>query len=193
MIDNELAEQIGITAELTGTNISDGALRVLALELAQYDRAQVLGALKACRRELKGRMTIAAILERLDDGRPGPEEAWSMIPQQESQTTVWTAEMAQAFGVALRLIDDGDHVAARMAFKETYIRMVQQARDQRKPVHWMVSLGHDPGGRSGPIAAALEAGRLTLEYARSFCPALQAPNTEVLALTDGAIRKLTMT
>lgn len=190
MIENELAEQIGITAELTGTDMSDGAMRALALELATFDRKQVLGALKQCRRDLKGRLTLAAIIERLDDGRPGPEEAWAMIPMNEDTTSVWTTEMSQAFGVALRLIESGEHVAARMAFKETYQRMVQQARDKRQPVHWMVTLGHAPGGREGPLIQAVEAGRITLDEARSYCPALPAPSADVLSKISGMANHL---
>lgn len=185
MESNELAEEIAITAELTATELSIGAARAMAGELAAYDRAQVLGALRKCRRELKGRLTIAAVLERLDDGRPGAEEAWAMIPMNEFTTSVWTVEMSQAFGVALRLIEAGEVVAARMAFKETYQRMVQQARDKRQPVEWMVTLGHDPGGREGPLLAAVEAGRLTLSDARNYCPALPAPCKQIEMLLRG--------
>ena len=173
-LDNELAEALAVTAELTGTDMSVAAAKVMATELAGYDRAQVLGALHKCRRELKGRLTMAAVIERLEDGRPGAEEAWAMIPKTESETTVWTTEASQAFGVAVHLLDAGDKVAARMAFKETYLRMVAQARDAGEPVEWHVSLGHDPRGREGVLAQAVAMGRLTHDRATQFCPALPA-------------------
>lgn len=190
MTERSLAKEIAVTAELTGTTMSEGAAEVMATELDAYDRRQVVGALRACRKELKGRLTMAAVLERLDDGRPGPEEAWSMIPMDEAGTTVWTSEMSQAFGVALALIEQGDKVAARMAFRETYNRMVQQARDQRRPVHWMVSLGHDPAGRPGPLARAVEAGRITYDEAQGHCPTLPAPSAAVVALVAGATKRI---
>ena len=80
----ELLQALAVTAELTGTELSEPAARVMANDLAAYPVQQVLGALTRCRRELKGRLTVAAILERLDDGRPGPNEAWAMIPQDEA-------------------------------------------------------------------------------------------------------------
>ena len=81
-------------------------------------------------------LTVQDVVSRLDDGRPGAEEAWSMIPKNESESTVWTAEMSQAFGVCLGLLDSGDKVAARMSFKETYQRRVSQARENGKKVEW---------------------------------------------------------
>lgn len=185
MTERTLAEEVAITAELTGTTMSEAAAEVMGIELSAYNRAQVLGALRKCRRELKSRLTIASVIERLDDGRPGSEEAWAMIPMHESATSVWTGEMSQAFGVALRLIESGDVVAARMAFKETYQRMVQQARDKRQAVEWMVTLGHDPGGRERPLLAAVEAGRLTLGDARNYCPALPAPSKQIENILRG--------
>lgn len=110
--------------------------------------------------------TIAEILEavRVMDGRPAAEEAWSIVARSlndEGVTIVWTQEMAEAFGVALGLQDD--RIAARMAFKEAYQRLVQEARAQGKAVTWSPSLGHDAAGREGPIVAAVKDGRLTIE------------------------------
>lgn len=172
---SELSQAIAITAELTGTNFSEGAAEMLAVELSMYDRPQVLGALAKCRRELKSRLTMAAIIERLDDGRPGPEEAWALIPKDESQSAVWTDEMAQAFGVALPLIDGGEIIPARMAFKEAYLRMVAAARDDRTPVNWVVTLGHDKAGRERALESAVSMGRIGHDYAKQFVPELPSP------------------
>lgn len=170
-----LHEDIAVTAELTGTNLSEAAAEVMAVELAAYPREQVIRALSRCRKELKTRLTMAAVIERLDDGRPGAEEAWAILPRSESQTAVWTEEMALAFGVASPLLHAGDPIAARMAFKETYSRLVAEARNERKPVNWTATLGHDPHGREGALAEAVAKGRLSLEHAREFIPGLPAP------------------
>lgn len=168
---DELIQALAVTAELTGSRLSEGAATVMVDDLSEYPLAQVLGALKKCRRELKGRLTIAEILSRLDDGRPGPEEAWAMLPFDEATTVVWTDEMARAFGVALPLIQMGDRVAGRMAFKEAYQREVAEARARKAPTTWVPSLGHDPHGREAPITAAVQAGRLTFEHAKILLPA----------------------
>jgi hypothetical protein len=57
-----------------------------------------------CRREVKGVLTVSDVVSRIEDGRPGVEQAWSMLPITESQTAVWTDEMAAAFGACEALI-----------------------------------------------------------------------------------------
>jgi hypothetical protein len=164
-----LIEAIAVTAELTGTVMSEAAAKVMAGDLARYPEAQVLEALTRCRRELKGRLTIADVLTRIDDGRPGVEEAWAMCPKSEAESAVWTDEMAQAFGVALALIDN-DPIAARMAFKERYTALVKRARDKSVPIRWSATLGHSPDGRETVLLEALRAGRLPRDYVQGLLP-----------------------
>lgn len=165
-----LLKAIAVTAELTGTELSKNAARVMAEDLTQYPEAQVLAALTKCRRELRGRMSIADVVSRIDDGRPGPEVAWAMIPHDESGSVVWTDEMAGAFGIANRLIESGDTIQARMAFIEAYKRLCQESRDKRVPVKWGPSLGHDPAGRESVLLEAAEKGRLSVTHAQSLLP-----------------------
>lgn len=166
----ELAKAVAVTAELTGTNLSETAIQVLLDDLARYPEHQVLGALSRCRRELKGRLTIADILSRLDDGRPGVEEAWAMAPKSEAETVVWTEEMSQAMAAASDLLESGDSIGARMAFKEVYQKLCQQARDRCIPVSWSASLGWDVAGRESALTAAVIAGRLTTDQAKIYIP-----------------------
>lgn len=166
----QLMEAIAVTAELTGTNLSEIAARVMTQDLMQYPVEQVLGALVKCRRELKGNLRIAEIIDRLDDGRPGANEAWAMIPKNESDSVVWTREMAESFGVALPLIDDGDHIAARMAFIETYKVKCAESRNNGVPVKWEPSLGFDINGREHVLIEAVEKGRLTREHVAGLLP-----------------------
>lgn len=170
-------EALAVTAELTNTPISPGAAKVMAADLAPYPPDQVLGALTRCRKELRGRLTVADIISRLDDGRPGPEEAWAMLPFDEAQTIVWTDEMAGAWGVALPLIEEGDRIAARMVFLESYRTRVQKARDTGAQVHWTLSLGHDPEVRQVALAGAVACGRIGRARAMQlgFAPGEAAP------------------
>lgn len=168
MASKALLEALAVTAELTGTVLSEAAARVMAADLALCPQDQVMGALTRCRRELRGRLTIAEVLSRLEDGRPGAEEAWAMIPKHEAASVVWTQEMAEAYGVAAGLMETP--VQARMAFLEAYRERVRQARDARTPVRWTPSLGHDPLGREPALMEAVQKGRLSVERATALLP-----------------------
>jgi len=166
-----LMQALAVTAELTGTaDMSEAAARLMADDLLAYPLSQVLAALTRCRRELKGRLTLAAILERLDDGRPGPQEAWAMIPQDEAGSAVWTDEMALAFGAAQPLMVLGQTIAARQAFLECYERECATARGNRKPVRWTPSLGHDPMQRARALETAVRLGRIAQSQAAALLP-----------------------
>ncbi len=187
----QVLEALAVTAELTGTQLSAIGAKVMASDLACYPELQVLGALTRCRKELKGRLTVADVVQRLDDGRPGPEEAWSMLPFDEAQTIVWTEEMAGAWGVALPLIEDDDRIAARMAFLETYRTRVQRARDAGAPVKWSVSLGHDPEGRRLALSQAMLQGRIGREHAERI-GYFHEPSHDALPVARELAKKLQM-
>jgi hypothetical protein len=165
---SRISEALAVTAELCGTDLSTAAASVLAEELSAYDERLILGALARVRRELKGRLTMAAILERIDDGRPGPDEAWAMIPRSEAESVVWTDEMSECWG-ALDQIADGP--AKRAAFIERYRRAVADARDAGRPVRWTPSLGWDASGRDAALEQAVQMGRLSREHAADLLPA----------------------
>lgn len=177
-----LLQAIAVTAELTSTQLSEASARVMADDLARYPEASVLEALTRCRRELKGRLTIADVLTRIDDGRPGPEEAWAMIPHDEASSVVWTEEMAGAFGVASPLIAEGEKVQARMAFLERYKTLIREARDAGKPVRWTPSLGLDPNAREAVLLEAQRAGRLTQQHVAGLLPSRKEVSPEEMAL-----------
>lgn len=172
---------LAVTAELTNTALSTDAARVMADDLGRYPEFQVLGALQKCRRELKGRLTVADVVTRLNDGRPGPEEAWSMIPRGEEVTIVWTAEMAAASGAAGPLLEEGDAIAARMAFLEAYRSRVAEARDAGVPIKWSASLGTDVRGREGPLLEAVQLGRISQDHAERLLPGIPVPALADLA------------
>lgn len=129
---------------------------------------------------------ILAQIEGLaaDDGRPGPEEAWAcaLRSADENNTVVWTDEMAQAWAVASSVYAEGDEVGARMAFKETYNRLVDAARRARRAPSWAASLGFDVRQRDEVIGAAHIAGRLP---APEFI-ALPAPEQAFAAIAGNA-------
>lgn len=180
-MSENLIQAVAVTAELCGRTFSDAAAKMFVADLSGFPEPAVITALARCRREVRGFLTVADVVTRIDDGRPGVEEAWAMMPFDESQSVVWTDDMAQSFGVASPLLAAGDKIAARMAFKEHYAKAIAIARDEKRPVHWTPSLGHDKHGRSAVVNDAVAKGRLSFEVAEQFLPTLPAP-TKILNL-----------
>ena len=173
-IDSEILKAVAVTAELTGTEITEMAAKVFAMDLAEYPKAAVMTALTRCRRELTGRLPLADVLNRGAEmaGRPSADEAWAMMPMGEAVTVVWTDEMAAAWGVALPMIEI-DKVAARMAFKGAYDRAVAEARQVGVVPKWRASLGRDKSGRDAVVMRAVELGRLSVSQAMKLLPNLE--------------------
>lgn len=190
MPSTDLIKAIMVTTELCGRTLTAPAASVFVDDLSAYPEHQVMAALKRCRREVRGALTVQDVVSRLDDDRPGPEEAWAMIPKDEFASVVWTAEMADALGVAMPLLLEGDAVAARVAFRERYVRVVAEARDAGRPVDWTLSQGHDRRGVERVVREAVDKGRLTLARGRQFVPALPAPSAEISALLGGAVKAI---
>lgn len=113
---------------------------------------------------------IAQIDILMEDGRPGSEEAWAMVPHDERQTAVWTTEMAEAYGAASPLLAAGDTVAARMTFKEVYTKVIARSKAGGKAAVWQLTLGSDVEQRKRVVQAALEAGRISAATAEDACP-----------------------
>jgi hypothetical protein len=148
--------------------MSEAAAKVMCADLAAYPEEQIMAALTRCRKELQGKLTLQAIITRLGDGRPSSDEAWAMLPKDEATSAVLTQETLAAMNPAMQLYHEGDEVGARMAFRETYNREVQQSRDKGVPVCWIPSLGFDKRGRDSVIAEALELGRISFGQAKAI-------------------------
>ena len=172
MKTDNLIEAIGATAEIMGTQLQPASLMVMADDLSGYPFENVLIALTRCRREITGKLTLAAVIDRLNsnDGRPGADEAWGMIPRNESVSAVLSQEMLTAMASAQPLLDEGDQVAARMAFKESYNRLITDSRNNSIPVEWFPSLGDDKFGRQEVIKEAVRLGRLSVNHATKLLP-----------------------
>ena len=179
----ELISAITATAEVMGTKLQPVALMMMTDDLADFPLDAVLAALKRCRREMSGRLTLAAIIERVHaaDGMPGADEAWALASRGEDDTVVITEQIAEAMQIVRPLLGDGDAMAARMAFRETYTRIINEAREKRIKPKWFVSLGHDRLGRALPIADAVRAGKIDLVHSLGLLSTDE--RVEVLKLT----------
>lgn len=186
---DELLEALAATAESIGAPpLSRVAKEFMLRDLEQYPETSVLLALARVRREVKTqRLTLPDIIERIDDGRPGAEAAWSEVSGAiEATTLVLTEEMQEALAAAAPLMPD-DLVAARMAFIETYRRLILTARADGRAVRWRVSLGQDAAGRLPALRDAVEKRRLTPADARALLPAHEA---ETLAMPEADARRV---
>lgn len=176
-------------ADYYGRKLAPAALQIYWNSLVAFDFGTVKQLMSEHVKTSKFMPSVAELLDALKamDGRPGVEEAWSICAkslQDESVTIVWTEEMAEAFGAALALSDD--RIAARMAFKERYESLVEEARRKGKAVRWTPSLGHDPHGRECPLLEAAGKGRLQLQQVAGLLPYRGNPE-RIMAMINGAL------
>ncbi|WP_129112125.1 hypothetical protein [Burkholderia pseudomallei] len=188
MTTSRVLEAIAVTAELCGKVFSPAAARQFAADLSPYPETQVLGALARCRREVKGILTLADVIARLDDGRPSADEAWAMMPRDETQSVVWTDEMAVAWGLASPLLSAGDQIAARVAFRDCYNRVVTLARCERREAQWRLSPGRDAAGRAQAIQDAIAKGRLSQRQGAQLLPAVANDEADAMLLAQIGVR-----
>lgn len=179
----EVIQMLAVMTELFDRAPSKDAARVLAMDLADYPDEAVMAGLQRCRKELSKFPTLADILARIDDGRPGVEEAWAMLPKNEAESVVWTSEMAEAYGIVRHMIES-DPIAARMAFREKYLKLLTEARSRIRLVKWEPCLGDDKSGRHGAIAEAVRLGRLSHEHGRSLLPMIENTSQKLLSGPD---------
>jgi hypothetical protein len=120
------------------------------------------------------------------DNRPGADEAWAIAirAKDEAATVVWTAEIAQAFGVARPVLDAGDKVGARMAFLEAYRGAVAEARRNGERAAWSTSLGSDPHQRDAAVRSAVALGYLPSSDIPALPAPVQAPTEQLKGWSD---------
>lgn len=183
--DPELINLIKTTGEIYGKQVSPAAAVMFLSDLENYHADVIKTAMARCRKELRTFPSVADVIARVDDGRPGVEEAWSMIPKTEQESVVWTKEMRLAHSVCYSLIEE-DPIAARMAFKERYLAEIANSRREGVPVKWSISLGFDVNGRAGVLTRAVDKKRISIAEAQNHLPMLEAPGKKQDVLTDAS-------
>lgn len=166
-----------------GREASKEAMRIAWAALGQFSMGQVRAAYTSHLVRSKYMPTPAEIIAAIHDNtpamcRPGADEAWAMMPRDETDSVVWTQEMAQAWSVASALVnpfvvEKPDWVAARMAFKDAYNRAVEIARAQGRPAEWKVCRGTRTDNLEDVLTEALRLGRLQPEDARPHLAQLE--------------------
>lgn len=188
MNKNSVMAELSAMAEIYGRNISETAALLILNELSDYKREEISMALSRCRKELNRFPTVVDIIERIDDGRPGVEQAWAMIPKSEDDAVCWTSEMADAY-CEVRVLHQIDQVAARQAFKEIYPKLVREARDKRQPVKWVVSQGLDKSHTNSVLQIAYDSGKISFEEAKALDHNFGDANTKQIGF-NSEVKKL---
>lgn len=184
MLNPDIVKAVVVTCELTGSTLSEAGIEAMVEHLSGYSAAMVLKALHRCQLELRGGLTLGAVMDRLDDGHPGPETAWAMVAGlDEDASVVWTDEIAGSYGLVRGL---NDRVASRLAFVEDYRQRLADARREQRPPVWRASLGWDASRRAGAVREAVERGRLTEGQARAMLPEHEIPRAVNAVLPEGA-------
>lgn len=161
---------------------------------ALHDVTRALGT--HTRTEPKFPPTPAQILALLGQGqgdnRPAADEAWAiaLTSRDEAETVVWTDEMAQAFATARPVLDLGDEVGARVAFRAAYERQVATARREGRPPAWRVSLGTDPSRRQAALEQAVQVGQLEAPKVAHLLPAPAEQDPASAAQAAEQLRRL---
>lgn len=175
----DLLEQLYATAEVLGSEIKPSAATLMIRDLRDHKRGEIEQALARCRAEINGRLTLAAILERIPSANAHltPNEAWSVVleAQDERRTILWTDEIATAAGVARPILDEGDRVGARMAFIAAYEREITVARVEGRGPRWWPSLGESKEMRREAIEKGIEKGLLSAPSIEHLLPAPEQP------------------
>jgi hypothetical protein len=100
----------------------------------------------------------------------GAEEAWSQMPRGEGESAMLTNEAAEALAAANDLIAAGDKVAARMAFKEAYERLVAKAKMEGRRPAYFFSAGRDMDGREKVLVDAVRNNLIAADHVPKLLP-----------------------
>lgn len=124
-------------------------------------------------------------------GKPTADEAWAtaLMAADEDETVVWTRETARAFAAAQEILQAGDKIGARMAFKGAYER---ECAVSSSPLTWEISLGHDAGRREQAIRRGLESRLLTSDQAARHLPpsAATGDGKAIAGLLTGTVSEM---
>jgi hypothetical protein len=158
----ELTNTLITAFEVMGQDMSEAGLMMMATRLHRFDYEGVMKSISSCVEECRYKITLADIIQRIDDGRPSPEKAWQEVQHlTEDDSKVLTTEQNAAFCMVSTSLIDGDtssKIAARQTFLQEYQRMCKESRDEGKPVEYFLARAN----RDHDGAKALEAVTLAL-------------------------------
>ena len=173
-ITDEFLTVIGGLLELYGQQASTTKVNIYWSTVGQYPIDSLRRAANAWVRKSEF-MPKPADLIKLMGGAGNhlsPDEAWSIaiLASDETNTVVWTNEIAKAWSQAEIVYCNGDKIGARRTFIEVYERLVNESMMYCRPIEFFVSLGNDKSRRVDAINHAVFTGLLTQERANYYLP-----------------------
>lgn len=173
MTNDDLEKFIEIwssSCEVFGPRPTDGAVAIVFKVLEPFGLADIERAMGLHLGQSKFSPKPADIIELINqanpDGHLGADEAWAIAIQtfDENATVITTREISYACPTACQIYNDGDHVGARMAFRQAYEPLIKAAREKGEPAQWFPTLGHDVGQRKSAILGGIQQGLLPTKY-----------------------------
>ncbi|OCG56853.1 hypothetical protein [Gilliamella sp. Fer4-1] len=173
-ITDEFLAVIGGLLEVYGQQASTVKVNIYWSTLGQYPINSLKAAANAWVRKSQF-MPKPADLIKLMGGASNhlsPDEAWAIaiLASDETNTVVWTGEIAKAWAQAKIVYQNGDKIGARRTFIDTYERLVDESMMNGRIPEVFVSLGSDKEKRVDAINHAVFTGLLTQERADHYLP-----------------------
>ena len=188
---NEFLSVINKTADLYDKKIERARVSVYWDALKHRDLTDIKTAINRHIQDAdRGRFfplpaDISAQLPKEMDAWLSANEAWATCPKNESDSAAMCPEISSALCIAQDLINDGDMIAARMAFIEHYNRLTEQARQEGKKPEWFPSYGFDKETRYLADKEVVERRNLALPEGKKL--ALPVPDEQaVLSSAPGS-------
>lgn len=165
--------------EQSGTQPTPELTDLIDFTFGGRDSQLVMQAGLEAMKQARGRVTIADIQKQLDvlapravDDHPSAEEAWSLIPPSEDETSFTTKEMDDACtrGGIQNYLERRDFIGAERTFKKLYEENVAKSRAAGQKAVWQLSLGHDKSMRVVGLEKAVSRGVISSDRATDADP-----------------------
>lgn len=157
--------------------VDEDVFKIWMSVLGQYSLEQVRKALRAHVSSSRFAPKPVDIVDMIhkQDGHLSADEAWPQVIKaaDENVSLIWTDEMQQAWFHCKPIFDAGDEVGARMAFRQLYTRLLEDARMKGVPAKPFPTLGFDVDSRVEVIQKAESMGLITHEQAQRQLPSPQ--------------------
>lgn len=156
---------------LTANQLQMYAHDLKLLEIHEIEKAALLYRSDAANNFFPLPAKLISLIEK-DDGRPGTEEAWMLAPKNENSSAYVNNEIMSSWAIAAGILKETkDHIAARMAFKESYEKTVRENRVNKIKPNWWLSRGGGYDRESADkraIQHALEQKRILIDDAKKY-------------------------
>jgi len=176
---DKLLKAILVACDVTNTKMDDESVKFIHTKLVKYGD-DAIKAIEKATEHVEYKLTLASIMKHLPKTgeHPDAELAWAHVPKTETDTAYVTSAMLGAMDAAQPLYDQGDEVAARMAFKAAYSELIKTTEPD---FFFSGGYGMDYETKQQTKTAAIEKARqygwLTEEKATRLLTSIGSPGT----------------